>query len=67
LRQFVVAHAERQPHSFLEVLREELERFSQGFGQFDDITALAVRATPVGQERIAPAADGLLAGAPKEA
>ena len=66
LRQFVVAHAGRQPHAFLEVLREELERFSKGFGQFDDITALAVRATPVGQERIAPVIDSMLAGAPEE-
>jgi serine phosphatase RsbU (regulator of sigma subunit) len=55
LGEFVAAHAELEPTAFLEALRRELERFSQGFGQFDDITALALRASPVRRLRGGPA------------
>jgi serine phosphatase RsbU (regulator of sigma subunit) len=42
---FTLAHAELEPREFLARLQDELDRFSDGFGQFDDITALALRST----------------------
>jgi len=57
LQHFGLAHAALEPRAFLDTLRLELERFSRGFGQFDDITALALRAA----ERPAPLA--VVAGA----
>lgn len=42
---FTIDNAALQPREFLEKLQQELDRFSDGFGQFDDITALALRCT----------------------
>jgi serine phosphatase RsbU (regulator of sigma subunit) len=44
LQQFGAAHAGHEPDEFLGALRLELEHFARGFGQFDDITALALKA-----------------------
>jgi len=44
LQHFVRAHGGLEAQPFLAMLQGELERFSQGFGQFDDITAVALRA-----------------------
>jgi len=40
---FTGDHAKLTPRRFLETLQRELNEFSDGFGQFDDITALALR------------------------
>jgi serine phosphatase RsbU (regulator of sigma subunit) len=48
LQDFCVAHAARAPRQLLDTLRGELEVFANGCGQFDDITAVALRAEPVG-------------------
>lgn len=65
LRQFVVSHAKLEPQVFLETLRHELDKFSHGFGQFDDITALAVRASQTRRDSVVPAMQTSLAGGPK--
>lgn len=44
LREFGRGHAHLEPEEFLATLRAELETFARGFGQFDDITALALKA-----------------------
>lgn len=44
LQHFVRAHGRLPARTFLATLQGELERFARGFGQFDDITALAMRA-----------------------
>jgi sigma-B regulation protein RsbU (phosphoserine phosphatase) len=44
LRDFGRLHAHLEPQALLDALRSELEVFSRGFGQFDDITALALKA-----------------------
>jgi serine phosphatase RsbU (regulator of sigma subunit) len=60
LQQFGTAHARLDPQRFLDRLRAELETFSRGFGQFDDITALALKA--VTQRSRAPQATPLAGG-----
>jgi sigma-B regulation protein RsbU (phosphoserine phosphatase) len=47
LQEFGSTHLQLEPQAFLDTLRRDLERFSDGFGQFDDITALALRASAV--------------------
>ena len=42
---FTLRHAALEPKNFLDTLQRDLDRFSAGFGQFDDITALALRST----------------------
>jgi serine phosphatase RsbU (regulator of sigma subunit) len=42
---FTLANCQLSPRAFLEKLRRDLDDFSEGFGQFDDITALALRST----------------------
>ncbi len=44
LRRFAETHAALDPQGMLTALQSELERFARGFGQFDDITALALKA-----------------------
>lgn len=44
LRRFTETHASLDPQGLLAALQSELERFSNGFGQFDDITVLALKA-----------------------
>jgi len=44
LRRFTETHAALHPQALLGALQAELERFARGFGQFDDITALALKA-----------------------
>jgi stage II sporulation SpoE-like protein len=44
LQDFAAAHATLGPEEFLKRLHATLEQFSDGFGQFDDITALALKA-----------------------
>jgi len=48
LQEFGATNVQLEPQAFLDTLRRELERFAAGFGQFDDITALALRASAVG-------------------
>lgn len=48
LHEFCVTHAKRSPQQLLDMLRGELESFANGCGQFDDITAVALRAAAVG-------------------
>jgi sigma-B regulation protein RsbU (phosphoserine phosphatase) len=45
LQRFAEHNANLEPQEFLDRLHEELGRFSQGFGQFDDITAVALKCT----------------------
>jgi sigma-B regulation protein RsbU (phosphoserine phosphatase) len=45
LHRFAEHNANLEPQEFLDRLHEELGRFSQGFGQFDDITAVALKCT----------------------
>jgi serine phosphatase RsbU (regulator of sigma subunit) len=47
LQRFCVAHAARSSQELLDTLRGELQQFANGCGQFDDITALALRTQPV--------------------
>ena len=44
LQDFAADHATLGPEEFLKRLHATLEQFSDGFGQFDDITALALKA-----------------------
>jgi serine phosphatase RsbU (regulator of sigma subunit) len=55
LQHFVRAHGRLGAQSFLTMLRGELEHFSQGCGQFDDITALALRAALAADADVADA------------
>jgi sigma-B regulation protein RsbU (phosphoserine phosphatase) len=44
LRAFCAGHASHTPQQLLATLRGQLESFADGCGQFDDITAVALRA-----------------------
>lgn len=43
LLEFGERHAGLEPQAFLNALQDELKRFSRGYGQYDDITAVAVK------------------------
>jgi serine phosphatase RsbU (regulator of sigma subunit) len=43
LQVFGEQNGELEPQAFLDALQAELQRFSRGYGQYDDITAVAVR------------------------
>jgi len=48
LQNFCVTNAANPPRRLLDTLRGELEAFANGCGQFDDITAVAIRAGTAG-------------------
>lgn len=43
LQAFGERHGHLEPQAFLDLLQDELSRFSRGYGQYDDITAVAVK------------------------
>ena len=49
LRAFCADHSSHTPQQLLETLRGQLESFADGCGQFDDITAVALRAELVAE------------------
>ena len=47
--QFTMQNSQLSPQEYLNKLQQELDDFSHGFGQFDDITALALRSTSLSE------------------